>query len=213
MPEVLEAVKRLEERRQLLQRAAETLSISGINANSFENVGRIIGEFCAQVLRVYMRTPFPDLPEGLELLRNCARGLLVETEMTQRREQARNFCRNAARLVAEALPGMVPAPEATPPPLLGSTAVAETYKSLGQRRPNVATAMRALDKLEAQGVDVAEARDAREEYRELMRSDYGAGAEGSEEYRGDREEAWDRFLETLSSTEEPEISSGFPLET
>jgi hypothetical protein len=97
---VLEVVRQLEERREVLRRAAAALSVSGINANDFENVGRATGEFHAQVLRVYGATPFPDLPEALELLHNCARNLQAETEMTQRRVQAVNFCRSSARLVA-----------------------------------------------------------------------------------------------------------------
>jgi hypothetical protein len=81
-PEVLEVVRQLEERRELLRRAAAALSISGINADNFENVGRATGDFYAQVLRLYRRTPFPDLPEALELLQNCMRNLQAETEMT-----------------------------------------------------------------------------------------------------------------------------------
>jgi hypothetical protein len=99
-PEVLEVVRQLEERRELLRRAAAALSVSGINANNFENVGRATGEFHAQVLRLYGTTPFPDLPEALEFLQNCVGNLKAETEMTQRRVQAVNFCRSAARLLA-----------------------------------------------------------------------------------------------------------------
>lgn len=73
----------------------------------------------------------------------------------------------------EARLSVVPAPEPTPPPppLLGSTVVAQAYERTVQRRPNVATATRELVELKAQEVDLAEARDAREEYRGTMRSD------------------------------------------
>lgn len=113
-PEILEAVQRLEQQRQLLQRSAVNLYLNGINANSFENLGRIIGEFHVQVLRLYGRTPFPDLPEALEILNNCLRVLLSETAMTQRRVQAVNNCRNSARLVAEAITRPLQPPEAAP---------------------------------------------------------------------------------------------------
>ena len=112
--EALEAARQLEERRDLLKRTAETLEISGINANSFENLVRNTGEFHAQVLRLYTRTPFPDLPEALELLQNCVQRLQAETEMTQRRVQAVNNCRSSARLVAEALAIPLGPPEAAP---------------------------------------------------------------------------------------------------
>ena len=235
-PEVLEAVRQLEERRQVLQRAAETLSQTGINANVFENAVAVVGRYHAQVLRVYARTPFPDLFEALELLQNCVVNLKAEPEMTQRRVQAVNFCRNGARLVAEALsrplqppeelpvvapptpaparPGRTrraPAPAAAPTPAPSppeAAVVAEAYAQLKERRPNVATGERALDKLEAQGVDVAEAREKLEEYQAITRNDYERGAEGAEEYKEAREEAWTEFLDSLESTEEPEAEEG-----
>jgi hypothetical protein len=48
-------------------------------------------------------TPFPDLAEALEILQNCFAGLREQRQMTQLRVQAVDFCRCAARLVAEAL--------------------------------------------------------------------------------------------------------------
>ena len=113
-PEVLELVRQLEERRELLKRDAETLEISGRTVGDFENLGRTVGGFYAQVLRLYARTPFPDLPEALELLQNCVRNLQAETEMTQRRVQAFNFCRDSARRVAEAISRPLQPPEAAP---------------------------------------------------------------------------------------------------
>ena len=53
-------------------------------------------------------------------------------------------------------------------------------------------------------MDVAEAREKLEEYQAITRDDYEGGAEGAEEYRDAREEAWTDFLEALESTEEPE---------
>jgi hypothetical protein len=113
-PEVLEVVRQFEERRVVLRRAAAALSISGVNATNFETVGRATGEFYTQVLRVYGTTPFPDLPEALEFLQNCVRNLQAETEMTQRRVQAVNFCRESARRVAEAISRPLEPPEAGP---------------------------------------------------------------------------------------------------
>jgi hypothetical protein len=123
---VLAVVQQLEQRRQVLVTAAELLSRTGINADVFEQLLTRAIQFHAQVLRLYARTPFPDLAEALELLNNCVVNLTAEREITQRRVQAVNFCRNAARLVAEALvrplqppearPSVVPVPESTPQP-------------------------------------------------------------------------------------------------
>ena len=87
----------------MLVTAAQTLSSSGINADVFEQLQTRAIQFHAQVLRVYARTPFPDLAEALELLPNCVVNLTAERELTQLRAQAVNFCRNAAAVVAEAL--------------------------------------------------------------------------------------------------------------
>jgi hypothetical protein len=46
-PEMLELVRQLEERRDLLKRTAETLEISGRTVDSFENLVRTVGEFYA----------------------------------------------------------------------------------------------------------------------------------------------------------------------
>lgn len=67
---------------------AETHSRTGINADVFENLGAVVGQFHAPVLRVYGRTPLPDLGEALELLENCVVNLTAERERTQRRVQA-----------------------------------------------------------------------------------------------------------------------------
>ena len=99
-PEVLAVVQQLEERRQVLVTAAETVSSRGRDAEVFERLGTAVLQFHDQVLRLHGTTPFPDLPEALELLQNCVGILQAETEKTQRRVQAINFCRNAARLVA-----------------------------------------------------------------------------------------------------------------
>jgi hypothetical protein len=127
-PEVLEVARQLEERRAVLRRAAAALSVSGTSANQFENVGRATGEFYTQVLRVYGTTPFPDLPEALEFLQNCGRNLKVETEMTQRRVQAVNFCRESARRVAEAISRPLEPPEEGP-------VVSEPAPAPGPARP------------------------------------------------------------------------------
>ena len=93
-----EGVRFLEERRQTLQRAAQTLSETGINADVFERLGRAVREFDTTVVRVFAleRTPFPDLKESLGILQNCIAGLKEQRQMTQRRVQAGNFCRAGA---------------------------------------------------------------------------------------------------------------------
>ena len=82
--------------------------------------------------------------------------------------------------------------------------MADAHAQLKELRPNVRSGERTLDRLETQGVDVAEAREQLEEYQAITRGDYESGAEGSDEYREAREEAWEAFLEALESTEEPE---------
>ena len=88
--------------------------------------------------------------------------------------------------------------------------MADAHAQLKELRPNVRTGERTLDRLEAQGVYVADARDALEEYQAITRGDFASGSEGSEEYRETREEAWEGFLEALESTEEPEPEEGTP---
>ena len=82
--------------------------------------------------------------------------------------------------------------------------MADAHARLKEARPNVRTGERALDKLETQGVYVADAREKLEEYQAITRDDYGGGRAGAEEYRDAREEAWNDFLDTLESTEEAE---------
>jgi hypothetical protein len=72
----------------VLQTAAETPSRTGINADVFGQLSEVVTQFHTQVLRLDSRTPFPDLPEALELLQNCVVNLTVERELTQRRVQA-----------------------------------------------------------------------------------------------------------------------------
>ena len=205
-----EGVRQLEERRQTLQRDAHSLSETGISLNAFERLGRAVREFDTTVVRVLAleRTLFPDLAEALELLQNCVVNLTAEREMTQRRVQARDFCRNAARLVAEALSlpivALVPILAPPQPPPTGVGVVQQAWDRLVNSRPNSAFAERILDRLEAQGVDLGEAREKLEEYQAITRGDYESGAEGSDEYREAREEAWTDFLDTLESTQEPE---------
>jgi hypothetical protein len=100
-----EGVRLLEERRQTLQRAAQTLSERGIEVKDFERLGRDARELDTTVVRVLAleRTLFPDLAGALEVLQNCAAGLAAERHMTQQRVQALGNCRAGARLVAEAI--------------------------------------------------------------------------------------------------------------
>ena len=93
----------LEEERQAHHTSAETLSETGISPNSFDRLWRTVREFDTTVTRVYGQTPFPDLPEALEVLQNCGALLAAQRGMTQQRAQAINNCRSGARLVAEAL--------------------------------------------------------------------------------------------------------------
>ena len=214
----------------MLQRSATTQSLTGIDVAVFEQLRSVARQYHAQVLRLYARTPFPDLAEALELLNNCTVNLTAEREMTQRRVQAVNFCRNAARLVAEALsrplqppeempvevvaPPAPPAPRRArrapaevpaPPPPAASTVVADAHAKLVGKRANLAAGERTLDQLDALGVDVAEAHSALEEYENTAREDYESGKAGAEAYKTDRQKAWDEFLEALKSTEEPEV--------
>ena len=110
-PEVLALVQQLEERRQLLVTAAEAVSSRGRDAEVFERLRTAVQQFHDQVLRLHGTTPFPDLPEALELLQNCVGNLKAETAMTQRRVQAINFCRDSAGRVAEAISRPLEPPE------------------------------------------------------------------------------------------------------
>jgi hypothetical protein len=110
----LELVEELERKRLAHYTAAETLSRTGINADVFESLARNVNEWHLQVLRFYRRTPFSDLPQALDLLQSCIRNLQAQRELTQLRVQARDFCRSAARLVAEAISQPLPPPEGLP---------------------------------------------------------------------------------------------------
>jgi hypothetical protein len=101
--EVPERLAELEQERQALLTSAETLSETGISPDAFERLGSQVRAFNTTATRVYGQTPFPDLAEALELLQNCIAGLREQRQLTQLRVQARDFCRAAARMVAEAL--------------------------------------------------------------------------------------------------------------
>ena len=193
-PEAAESVRQLEEERQTLHEAAETLSMTGISANAFERLGRDARGFNATVTRAYGQTPFPDLADALEVLQNCNAALRAEQQLTRQRERALNNCRAGARLVAEAIsrPLGAPVPRPSPPPAPPGEIdiVRQEFDRLVEGRPNVASGRRALDRLEAQGVDVAEARDALNEYQAMTR-------------RSDRQSAWENFLKVLENTEPP----------
>jgi hypothetical protein len=76
------------------------MSMNGFSADAFERLWRDVQEFNNQAIRALGGIPFPDLAEALGILQNCIAGLREERQMTQRRVQAVNFCRSAARLVA-----------------------------------------------------------------------------------------------------------------
>lgn len=207
--EAPERLTELEEERQALHEAAETLLLTGISPNAFARLVRHGREFNTRATRAYGRTPFPDLAQALDLLQSCVAGLAAEGQLSQQRAQALNFCRNAARLVAEAVSRPLVAPAAPrPAPPAGGDIVRQAFDRLVDSRPNSAFATRTLDRLEAAGVDVREARDALEEYTAITRSDYEGGSEGTEEYREAREEAWTAFLKALENTEEIEEEEG-----
>lgn len=77
--------------------------------------------------------------------------------------------------------------------------VTAAVQRLRGQQPNAGTAQRVLDGLERQGVDVSDAKDALDEYTSIERNDYQRGAEGTEEYRQARKDAWDAFLEALEA--------------
>jgi hypothetical protein len=152
---------------------------------------------------------FPDLAGALEILRNCNAALVAERQMTQRRVQARENCRAGARLVAEALAPLLGFERAGAQPAAPAEVgiVQRAFDRLVDSRPNSAFAERILDRLEAQGVDVQDLKDARDalkKYTMTKRSAYDRGADGTEEYQSDRESEWEAFLEALEQTEEPE---------
>lgn len=204
----IESLTALEAQRQELHTAAQDVEVRGRDVRDFEGLRREVREFNATAIRVLGGRPFPDLADALQILQDCNAGLAAERQMTQQRVQALNNCRAGARLVAEALsrPLGIPAPGPSAPSAVSAetTIVRQAWDRLVGSRPNSAFAERILDRLEAQGVDVAEARDQLEEYQAITRDDYEGGKEGSEEYREARQEAWDAFLEALESTEEPE---------
>lgn len=79
--------------------------------------------------------------------------------------------------------------------------VTAAVERLRGQQPNAGTAQRILDGLERQGVDVSDANDALDQYTAIERQEYERGAEGTEEYRQARKDAWDAFVEALEAAE------------
>ena len=86
----------------------------------------------------------------------------------------------------------------------GEALIESTRDKLAQAKSrNSAVASKALDALEAKGVDVSEARDALDNYQGVEGSDYS----DAEEYSEARTEAWDGFIETLDGLEAPDVEA------
>ena len=206
--ESTESLRQLEAQRQTLQASAEFMAVNGATADAFEKLWGDVLEFNNQAVRALGGIPFPDLSEALYILRSCITVLGAARQMNQQRVQAIGHCRAGARLVAQAISPLLGVerdrPVAGPAPPVEGDIVRQAWDRLVESRPNSAFAERILDRLEAQSVDVGEARDALEKYTVITRSDYEGGKEGTEEYREARETAWQDFLDTLEQTEEPE---------
>lgn len=111
-------------------------------------------------------------------------------------------------------PGTTPSKPPLPVPTPMEQPVTEPASELALiiskwQRAKVRSSPRAeadLDTLEEQGFDVAEAREALEDYGGVERSDY----DSAEEYGEARTEAWDAFTESLNSIELEEAEEGEP---
>ena len=202
--ETPERLADLEEERQALQADAESVSANGRTVQDFEGLRRAVQEFNTAAIRALGGTPFPDLAGALEILQGCNVVLRAERQMTQQRGQAIEHCRAGARLVAEALAPLLGFTPSTGTAPAEAGVVQQAFDRLVESRPNAAFAERTLDRLEAQDVDVKDARGALVKYTVITRSDYDSGTDGTEEYRDDRQQAWEAFLEAVESTEEPE---------
>ena len=201
-------VERLERERQALVQRLVAASETPGRAEDFDVLHQAARRFLGGISAVYDRDQFPEAAEAMEQLANCIRLFEAERALTQRRVQALRNCQRWAGLLADSLGSALAIPRgdaaALQQPREVATPVANAYARLKEARPNVRSGERALAELEAQGVDVAEAREKLEEYQAITRDDYEGGAEGAEEYREAREEAWTDFLDTLEGTEERE---------
>ena len=104
-------VAQLEDRRQTLVRRLRSASQTGTTVAAFQALERATTTFLGAINEQYTRSPFPDAPEGLALLRSCIGILRTERELTQRRVQAIGNCRASSRVLAEALTSPLMPPE------------------------------------------------------------------------------------------------------
>mgnify|MGYP001581751708 CR=1 FL=1 len=196
-------------RQSLVQRLVAASEAPG-RPEDFQGLHQAAGRFLGNVRAVWDTEQFPDAPEAMEQLGNCIRLFEMERGLTQRRVLALRNCQTWTRLLSEslasalAIPRGAPRTAPKPAPPAEATPVADAYARLIGKRANLAAGERALDQLDEQGVDVAEAHSALEEYESTTREDYDSGKTGAEDYKKDRQKAWDEFLEALKITEEPE---------
>ena len=94
---------------------------------------------------------------------------------------------------------------------LASEVDAVHAKLSNYKRPNSTIANRELDKLEAKGIEVDEARDFIEDYKDIDRADF-EGADGLEEYAAERADAWDEVLGAIENLEADEVLLPIPAE-
>jgi hypothetical protein len=76
-------------------------------------------------------------------------------------------------------------------------------------KPHAGVAHSVLTKHEAKGIDTSDARDALDEFKEVVRSDYGS----QEEYTEARQDAWENFVQTHGMIDASEVETPAPYGT
>lgn len=112
------AGEQLERRRATIHDRLVAVSQRATRVETFRAAERVATEFLTDARALYVTEQFPRAQEALGLLINCIAGLERDIELPLRRETAVNFCRNAARLLAESMTIQLqpPTPVAAPAP-------------------------------------------------------------------------------------------------
>jgi hypothetical protein len=82
--------------------------------------------------------------------------------------------------------------------MMDTIEVEAVYQHLASLPKHAGRAQKALERLEAEGINTLFARDALAGYREIERSDY----DDAGEYQDARNDAWEAFLEELEGLED-----------